>query len=469
MKKINQILMLFICLGILFINGCDINSNFVGNIIVPNEDYIKTYIDTFQIISSTVKRDSLFAKTTNGLLGEYYDPLYGRLNADFLCQFYCEDDYQFYMKPHENAIDSIYVALYYMETGDPNSPFEFQIYPINKALDRVYYTNVDPADYCDLNDLWGSAVYTASNGIIIDSIQVSADKYVYYRCIEIKLPKSIGQKIYDETINNPASFKSQQTFNEFFPGIYITTGYGQGCMFNIQRTDIVIDYKTVLESSTGQDSVIFSSERFITTKEVIQLNRFESYDTEQLLVENDDYTFIKTPAGIYTRLVFPAQEIKSLIEGRIINNMFFSVKYLPNENWPYSLGPPSHLLLLPEDSLTNFFYNKKVENGVSSFISVTWNESDQRPETSATTSQGYSANRRTYYFNNISTLLAYHINESPDDDLRLLLVPVNRVTSGSSPSIYSIEISNYLAPSGVKLRKDKDMMQVSIVTSKYDK
>jgi len=461
--KIKQVLIFLFCFDILLLSSCDINSNFIGDKIMPKENYITTRIDTFQIMASTVKRDSLFAKTTTGLLGEYFDPLYGRLNADFLCQFYCMDDYKFYKTPYENTIDSIYLALYYYGTGDPNSPFQFQIFPINKELDRAYFTNIDPADYCDLKDLWGSAVFTAASGSLEDSIS-------NVRRIEIQLPKQLGQKIYDETINNPESFKSQQSFNEFFPGIYVTTGYGQGCLFNILRTDLVIKYKSIEKSSADEDSTIYCTEMFITTKEVIQLNRFENFDTEQLLAENEDYTYIKTPAGIYTRLVIPSQEMKSVIEGRIINSMFFSVSYMPNEDWPFALGPPSHLLLLPEDSLSTFFQNRYVENNLTSFISVAWNESSQRPETSLSTSQGYSPSKRTYYFNNIAVLLAYHISVSPDDDLRLLLVPVNRGTSGSSSSgYYTTEISNYLAPSGVKLRKDYDMMKVSIITSEFKK
>jgi hypothetical protein len=283
------------------------------------------------------------------------------------------------------------------------------------------------------------------------------------------LPKKLGQKIYEETVNNPASFKTQQAFNEFFPGIYVTTGYGSGCMFEVQRTDIYIDYKCIEESSTGGDSTIYCTERFITTKEVIQLSRFISTDTEQLLTPHDDYTFIKTPAGIFTRLVLPSQEIKSTIEGRIINNAMFSIKYLPNENWPYALGPPSHLLLLPEDSLISFFHNRRVENSITSYISV-----GSRNATPNLSPAGYNATDRTYYFNNIATLLAYHISVSPDDDLRLLVVPVSRKTAqyslnDGSTHYYTTEINNYLAPSGVKLRKDKDLMKISVVSSKYEK
>jgi len=468
--KIKQLLISIVCFGILTISGCDINSSFVGNVITPKEDFITAYLDTFQITATTVKKDSIFAKTTFGFLGQYMDPLYGRLNADFLCQFYCEEEFQFKKTPYHNEIDSIYVALYYYETGDLNSPFEFQIFPVTKPLDKVYYTNADPADYCDLNNLWGSQVYSAASGVLRDSLwDASSASYIYYRSIEILLPKELGQKIYEETINNPASFKNQQAFNDYFPGIYVTTSYGSGCIFNVHRTDIFIDYKSIEESSTGVDTTVLYTEKFITTKEVIQLNRFENSDTEQLLAENEDYTFVKTPAGIYTKLVLPSQEIKPILDDRIINNVKLSIKYMPNENWPYALGPPSHLLLIPEDSLSTFFQNRYVENRVTSFVSTTWDDYSGRPAEPSITTQGYSPDRRTYYFENISALLSYHIVVSPDDDLRLLLVPVNRITSGSAPNIYTVEISNYLSPSGVKLRKDNDLMQVSIITSKFNK
>ena len=198
---------------------------------------------------------------------------------------------------------------------------------------------------------------------------------------------------------------------------------------------------------------------------MIQLNRFENSDTEQLLAENEDYTFVKTPAGIYTRYVLPTTEIKPVIEGRMINSMLFSVKYMPNEDWPYSLSPPPFLLLMPEDSLSSFFRNRFVENNVTTFISST------QDATPLSTVLGYSSSTRTYYFHDIAVLLSYHLLTTPDEDLRLLVVPVDRIPSQSSTSYgtyyYTTEINNYLAPSGVKLRKDKDFMNITIISSKY--
>ena len=462
MKRI-QHLIAFIWMGMFILTGCDDNMSLVGNMLIPDSDKITVYADTFQIRASTIQRDSLFAKTTSGLVGEYFDPLYGRLKSDFLCQFYCEDDFDFHETPHGNKIDSFYLTLDYIERmiiGNPDIPMQIQVFPVTQPLDKVYYTNVDPADYCDLKNELGSLVYTASSGMVIDSFTTSSNTNYYVKRLVIPLPYELGQKFYDETVNNPSSFSNQQSFNVFFPGLYVTSGYGSGCMLDIINTTVHIDYQYNEISSSGADSLLFMKEVFIPTKEVIQLNRFENSDTEQLLAENEDYTFVKTPAGIYSRYVLPTTEIKPIIEGRIINTMLFNIKYMPNEDWPYSLSPPPYLLLMPEDSLGSFFLNRKVENNVTTFIS----SSDDYP---SSTTLGYSSSARTYYFHNIASLLSYHLSTSPDKDLSLLVVPVNRITSSSSNYYYTTEIHNFLSPSGVKLRKDNNMMKITIISSKY--
>jgi hypothetical protein len=348
-----------------------------------------------------------------------------------------------------------------MIIGNPNIPMQIQVFAVNQPLDKVFFANVNPADYCDLTKELGALVFTASGATAIDSQAVSTNEYIYRRRLEIPLPFELGQKIYNETINNPASFNNQQAFNRFFPGIYVTTGYGSGCLLDIMSTAIHVDYQYAEISSEGKDSLIYMKEQFITTKEVIQLNRFENSDTEQLLTENEDYTFVKTPAGIYSRFVLPSSEIRPVIEGRIINSMIFNLKYMPNENWPYSLSPPPYLLLMPEDSLSSFFLNRNVENNLTTFIS----SAEDGPSTSP---NGYSLTTRTYYFYDIKNLLMTHISKSPDEDLRFLVVPVNRTTSSSQNyGYYSIEINNYLAPSGVKLRKDEDLMKITVISSKY--
>ena len=61
------------------------------------------------------------------------------------------------------------------------------------------------------------------------------------------------------------------------------------------------------------------------------------------------------------------------------------------------------------------------------------------------------------------------IDEHPDQDLELLVIPVERTTESNSYTgeTYSKTITHYMAPSGATLRKDDEVMQLYITSCKY--
>jgi hypothetical protein len=436
--------------------------NPVGNTILPDEDKITVYADTFQITASTVKYDSLYARTNSGFLGEFYDPLYGRLKSDYICQFYCEDGFRFAHTPDNGQIDSVTLALDYDQwKGDPSIPMQISVYPVVRQLTKNFYTNVDPTAFCDMQSPLASQAYSARSGTVIDSTTTTTTvSYLWQHTFP--LPVEWGQKIYDETIDNPSSFDNQEAFNRFFPGFYITTDYGSGNILYVYTTQISVYYHYTLQSSAGEDSIVNTREVFNVSKDVIQLNRFLNTNTEQLLEDNDEYTYLKTPAGIFTRLVIPSAEIGKILKNRVVNYVSVNLKYMPQEDWLYALTPPPYLLLIPEDSIGTFFENRNIENNVTSYISTY--------AVSSSSSVGYNESGRVYPFPNLSNLLTYHIGLNPDEDLRLLAVPVNRTTGVysngySSSYTYTTALSHYLAPSGLKIRKDGDHMKGVIISS----
>ncbi|MDR0349665.1 MAG: DUF4270 domain-containing protein [Tannerella sp.] len=463
------ITLIVLCTGGFALSNCSADSNLVGSGIQPDEDFITVYTDTFQIASSTVKKDSLYAKTTEGMLGEFYDPLYGHLKSDYLCQFYCKEGFRFWKTPYEGKIDSLSLYIYYTYTGNPQAVMQIQAYPVTKLLNKDYCTNIHPEDYCDMQNPLGFVVHSPANGTEYDTT------LNVYR-LEIKFPVELGQKIYEETIHNPSTFTNQTAFNQFFPGIYVTTTYGNGSMLNlyqdeetklISHTELKITYNYALKDTEGKDSLITASEYLSATKEVIQLNRVVSYGEEQLLAPNDDYSYLKTPAGIFTRLVIPAKEIGTVVKSRILNNLTLKLKYMPQEDWIYSLAPPPWLLLLPEDSLSSYFKTNNIDNNITTFLSYPGGG-----YSSATTLSGYNASERTYYFGNIVNLLNYHLAKNPDEDLKVLVVPVKRnyneyTTNYSSINYMTTSFNHYFAPSGVKLRKDTESMKIVLTSSKY--
>lgn len=459
-----KIKLLILGLGLVasILAGCNDDLSSIGTSIQPGDDTIAVYTDTFRIQATTVQLDSIYARTTSAQLGELYDPLYGNLKSDYLCQFYCPDNYRFKNTPYEGKIDSVDFRIYYTSSynkngawvGDSLAPMQAEIFMVTKPLQRNFYTNINPEQYCDMQMSMGSQAYTSYNASIPDSIRKLE---TYSPNIRIKMPLQFGQKFYDETINNPSSFNTQETFDKFFPGLYVTNTFGSGNILSVSNSVFSIYYKYTVKGSAGQDSLVNTTERFSVTKEVIQLSRFKNTDMSGLLQPNDEYAFFKTPAGVCTRIVIPSKEITPIMKDRIINNLPLNLKAMPQESWKYALAPPSYLLILPEDSVKNFFEQGQIENNQTSFLS-----------------QAYDTSTRTYTFGNIANLLKNQMEKNPDKDMNLLIIPVIRTTTtsndynGSGTAITSA-LSNFLAPSGVKIRKDEEVMKIGITSSKYAK
>ena len=457
-----KFLLLGLGLGASILAGCNDDLSSIGTSIQPGNDTISVYTDTFRIQASTVQLDSIYARSTSAQLGQLYDPLYGNLISDFMCQFYCPSDFRFKHEPYEGKIDSVDFKIFYdgqtspsgVWMGDSLAPMRAEIYKVTSPLKKNFYTNIDPTQYCDMQISLGGQAYTAFNSSISDEERYSGS---YRPNVRIKMPKELGQRFYDETIKNPATFTNQDTFNEFFPGVYVTNSFGSGNILSVSRSVMSIYYTYITKTTAGKDSLVKAAESFKATEEVIQLNRFKNTDLEQMLQPNEQYAFFKTPAGVCTRLVFPTTDIAPVIEERIVNNVPLKIKAMPQEKWKFPLVAPPYLLALPEDSVKGFFEGNEIENNMTAFLS-----------------DMYDAETRTYSFPNLANLLKSHIDNDPTNDLRVLLVPVHRESSISNnywgPSTTTTSrLTNYMAPAGVKIRKDKEAMKIGITSSRYAK
>lgn len=455
-----KLFILGLSLGISILSGCNDDLTQVGTSIQPENDRPIVYADTFYMKAQTLLTDSVYARTTYGSLGEIYDPLYGNLKSDFMCQFYSPENFRFKQTPLEGRIDSVEFTILYGRTwtGDSLTPMRAQLYEVTTPLTRDFYTNIDPEQYCNMQKLLGTQMYTARDlANVSDSLWSAKDQngdLTYRPNINIRMPQEVGQRFYDATIHTPEVFNNQNSFNEFFPGIYVTNTYGTGNIINVEGSMMTIYYKYMTKGYTGQDSIGKTSEMFSATSEVIQLNRFKNTDMSHLLEPNDSIAYLKSPAGVYTQLTIPAQDIAPIIKGRIVSNVALSLKALPQENWKYAFQAPSNILILPKDSMDGFFKSNSVENNITSY----------RGE--------YVSSTRTYTFGNIARLLRTHIENSPDEDLVINVVPVERRVGFTTnyygqTTPYTVAIENYLKPSGVKLRIDKEAMEMRIVTIEY--
>lgn len=447
-----KLVLLGLILGITILGGCNDNLTEVGINTMPSTDGVEARADTFYMTAKTLLSDSVYARTTSGSLGELVDPMFGTLKSDYLCQFYCPDNYSFKHTPINGKIDSVEFKIFYQSwTGDSLTPMRVQLYQITTPLQKNYYTNVDPKKFCDMKTLLGSKSYTAHDMTVSDSLRSTSS---FMPNVAVRMPIDFGQHFYEETINHPASFNNQDAFNKFFPGIYVTTTFGTGNIINVYSSEMYIFYKYTTTGSAGQDSIVKTYENFNATSEVIQLNRFKNSNISHLIEPNDSVSYLRSPAGVYTEFTIPSKAIAAAIDGRILSNMNLTLKALPQDDWDFAFEPPSDILILPSDSVDQFFKNNEIENSNTIFRA------------------SYTSSTRSYNFNNICNVLKDHIEKAPDKDLKLSVIPIERKTGTTSSyyygsSTYTTAINNYLKPSGVKLRINNKTMRLRIVTIKY--
>lgn len=444
----------------------------VGMGIQPEEDKIAVFDTTLYITASTVKTESVYAKTVTGYLGEFYDPIYGSVKAGYASQFYPANFYPDEMVT--GKIDSVRLSLYYLSiAGDPYAPMEVTVYPINKPLQKHYYSNIDPAEFCDMDNPIISQSYVAKNPLISDSLLNAG----YYRMVSIPLPIELGEQFLEEFKKpEPNAFSSVDAFTKFFPGFYMENSFGKGSILEIDYTRIHVYYQRYYETtstSTGNDTTLIetSSATFNVTKEVIQMNSIQSANDDILLQPDNEKSYIKSPNGVFTKISIPLKEITEKLEKRKFSGISLTLKAFPQEESDFPLSFPgmgiignsssstsaSRLLLIEPDSVKNFFESQQVADGQTSYTTT------------------FDTNTYSYTFSNISNIVQNAIDNAPEKEtLDLLLIPVRTSFSYQQNSYYASPIAvdyttaYYLFPAGVTLKTDKESLKVRILANSLE-
>lgn len=454
-----------ILIGLTFaLISCDDNLGSVGESIQPENDKIILKTDTFNFTAQTIKWDSIYAKTSSGLLGEYEEPVFGKIKSDYLSEFYCDKETRFLNKV--NSIDSVTIDIYVKSyIGDTISPIGLSAYKVTKNLERDFYTNIDPKDYCDMSVVLGRNLFS-----------ISDIKWNYrLKRITFKVDKNIGQDIYNKWLNDSTTFQNINSLRKYLPGVYITQTFGTDLLMNVEHTMLNVNYTYVGRNyNNTKDSIRPALFQLANTAEVIQMNHVNNSNTGKLLEEGSPKrTYIKTPAGVYTELTIPLSEIANKVEkGYSVNSATIVLKGFTEEDQFSKFPRPKNLLLIPKDSVNSFFLkkDKKLANNTTSFII------------------SYSANTNSYNLNNISQynnisygtiqkMINYYLNKYRDEnlstipDLKYVLIPVE-IKTIIIPTNYGnvIElksVSNLMEPTSAILRTDEDNMKFQIVYSKY--
>jgi len=335
-----------------------------------------------------------------------------------------------------------------------------------------YYSNFDPiAEGLIRNDgMKVNKTYTLTDLSISDEDR--ADESSYTPNIKINLNKpytdkngvtynNYGTYIMRMYYEDPDRFKNSYNFiHEVCPGFYFKTNDGIGSMAYITVSQLNIYFRYL------NDSTYVGTTSFSATEEVLQTTNI-SNDKQNIadLANDNTCTYLKTPAGIFTEITLPVDEITENHSNDTINTAKISLTRINNNTHDeYSLSAPSTLLMIPKDSLYTFFENGDNVDYKKSFIAT------------------YSSSTNQYTFNNISGMITYMadikkkglaensnwLNEHPDWN-RVVVIPVS-VTTNSSSQI--VKIVHDMSLTSTKLvggsENPYEPIKINVIYSKFN-
>ena len=429
--KILRLLTVLVIAALTFA-ACDETTEGIGGSITNKIDNINISNSAFNVTTKSIVAGAVLSRNNTGLIGKMKDPETGNyVKGDYMTQLsvlptFSVDTLDYIKQANKGSIeaDSCYLLVSYNASyGDTIAPMKVTAYEMTKPMaeDKEYYSDYDAFEkgwVSESNQHWSSN-YNLSNTSDVKNFKIYLNKK-YKK--DGKTYKNYGSYIMQTYAEHPEYFKTNYKFlHNVCPGFYIKNVGGTGNMAKIWNTELIFYWtrkKTINKDSTA---VGIGYNRFDGTEEVLQLNKIEN-DTENLeeLASQDQKkcTYLKSPAGIFTEVTLPIEDIMKGHEKDTLNTATISFPRLNNDNEdnPYNFATPSTILMVQKDSLQSFFEKSKLADNRTSY-------------TASYSSTGTYKN--AYTFQNIANLVsAMYKNKGKGENWKkVVLVPVNVITT----------------------------------------
>ena len=465
------------------ISSCDENTTTLGDTLTSRVDQFTIAPDTFNVKTSSIRSDSVVSQGSFTYLGRIKDPETGTyVTSDYTTRFnILENETSTLFPPKANIVhldaasqpiaDSCFVnVMVYAYQGDSLEAMKLQLHELAEPLreDTTYYTNFNPEATgklrtADKGGIVQNKVYSISDLTLSDSLRSVYRGSSYYEFVKIPLNKPYTDKN-NQTYNNygtyllrtyyehPEYFRNANSFaRNVCPGFYLKTTDGLSLMMEVAFTQLQVYYQFLSEGKEYTGTKTFNS-----TEEVLQTTHVtnDKNSIKNLVESESNYTFLKTPAGIYTEVELPIDDIKmtrkkiknpetGVEEETVINHLndtivsakiVFSRMNSRSDLSDIVLEEPTTLLLIERDSLYSFFEHRNIPNNITSYLA------------------SYNSKQKTYSFNNISGLVNrmwLNREKSPNWN-KAILIPVQLATSSGGTTSTS-GIANEMNLNSVRL------------------
>ena len=431
--KILRLLTVLVIAALTFA-ACDDTTEEIGGSITNKIDNINISDSAFNVTTKSIVAGAVLSRNNTGLIGNMKDPETGNyVKGDYMTQLsvlptFSVDTLDYIKQANGGSIeaDSCYLLISYNASyGDTIAPMKVTAYEMTKPMseDQEYYSDYDAFKkgwVSESNQHWSSN-YNLSNTSDVKNFKIYLNKEYKKGG---KTYKNYGSYIMQTYAEHPEYFKTNYKFlHNVCPGFFIKNVGGTGNMAKIWNTELIFywtRHKTIKAKDGVKDStaVGIGYNRFDGTEEVLQLNMIQN-DKESMkqLASQKNWTYLKSPAGIFTEVTLPIDDIMKGHEKDTLNTATISFPRLNNENEdnPYNFATPSTILMVQKDSLKSFFEKSKLADSRTSY-------------TASYSSTGTYKN--AYTFQNIANLVsAMYKNKGKGENWdKVVLVPVSIIT-----------------------------------------
>lgn len=473
MKK--SIVIYSAALLLLLVAACDDSTGTLGNSVTPDTDIIEIDTATYYASTRSFRADSLLAKAANVWFGRYTDPETSSVyEANFITQFNCVEGKEVFPPADSikgNSASRCELRLYYTTYfGDSLNAMQLEVYDLDNTLveGKSYYSNLNISDYVspDAKPIATKAWSVKDYGI--EDLDILDDEEHYHNvCIPLSTER--GTQIIRAYREHPEYFANATNFIEnVCKGFYVKCTQGDGSVLCLSQISLNICFDMVSNDSTYIT-------QFSGSQEVLQVNHFDVDGVDELIAD-ESCTWLKTPAGVFTEVTLPVDEILSGEQDTINSVKITFTKYNNKVPTNFTIETPPTLLMLRKDLMYSFFENNQTPDDQESFY-TTFNSTYNQYEFSNIARLIVSCrNERDEWTSN---WLAAHPSNSQQEALRafhashpdwdkVLLIPITTTTSTSGTSTTIVTVRHEFGSTSARLKGGADTpIEVKIITSRF--
>lgn len=374
--------------------SCNEDTDSIGSSLTQATDKLKISTGVYEATSKSMLADSVYARNFDYYIGLVKDPETDTyVQNEFMTQFNMlegltlpEKEQITIVNDGEVVADSCELWLYFDKSkcyGDSLTPIKMRVLELKEAMDSeaTYYSDYDPEEegYIRENGLSKDLSFALANLTYPDSLRNTATYGDIarvtlndtYKDLKGNMYKNYGSYILKNYFDNPDYFKNSYTFvHHVCPGFFFKFLDGLGVMAKMSRIELRIYYKY---QTFANEKTVNSVLTLASTPEVLQTVKVTN-DKEGLerLVQDNSCTYLKAPAGIFTEVTLPVDEIMEDHEIDYMLSASISFQRLNSKdpNNKYNFAAPTTVLLLPKDSLTWFFEKEKTYDYKRSYVAT---------------------------------------------------------------------------------------------------